>query len=365
MTVRTGLIAGGILLLIILILAIVIVRVRDQEEENQSEDLQRGVREEATDLEIPWDIAFLPDGRMIFTERTGNAFLLSNREKTDLGYIEGTVVRGEGGLLGVAVDPDFAINNYLYFYYTYLRGGELRNGVVRYTLEGNQLIGEIHLIDTIPAADNHNGGGLRFGPDGKLYIATGDASQPGLAQDTNSLAGKILRINKDGSMPDDNPFGNAVWAFGLRNPQGMTWNINQGIFYATEHGSSAMDEINVIEKGKNYGWPAFECGLRRSSQQVENAVPMVCFDSFTLAPSGIGILGSSLYVGGLRGQQLRRLELNDDLRSVQNQEVVFDNYGRIRAVTENNGLIYFSTSNRDGRGTIRSRDDRIIRYLPF
>lgn len=367
----------GIIVITLLIIAVsyIITQRSDQLRQNQvsgtqdqildKQDQVPGTKEVATELTTPWDLEFLPDGKMILTERSGHAFLFSDNVKKDLGFIKGTVQRGEGGLLGLAVDPDFTLNRRVYFYYTYLRGNELRNGVVRYVLNTeDQLVDEVHLIDTIPAASNHNGGGLDFGPDGKLYITTGDASNAALAQITNSLAGKILRINTDGSLPEDNPFGNAVWAYGLRNPQGLAWHATNGLLYTTEHGPSAMDEINIIERGKNYGWPAFQCDRRTGGQEVENVEPIACFSEFTLAPSGISQLNNALFVGGLRGQQLRKLSLSADGRTVADQEIIFSGYGRIRAVAERDGRIYFSTSNKDGRGVPANSDDKIIEYIP-
>ncbi len=361
---------GLIALLIIISLLITtwaaISRVETQLEEqiNDTAPVMGEPEVMATNLDIPWDIAFLPDGRMIVTERTGRVLLFENDNRSDLGVIENVAAEGEGGLMGVAVDPDFSQNSYLYLYYTYRRGNELRNGIARWTLDGNRITDEHHIIDTIPAALNHNGGRIRFGPDGKLYVATGDASNPNFAQDRNSLIGKILRLNKDGSTPEDNPFGNEVWAYGFRNPQGLAWHPVTQALYVTEHGQQRMDEINIVEKGSNYGWPNYECDQRRDGEISEHNPPIVCFNEFTLAPSGLTFVGDrDLYVAGLRGNQLRHLALSSNLRSVESQRQLFEQYGRLRAVVLHRGYLYFSTNNTDGRGQPGEGDDKIIRVM--
>jgi glucose/arabinose dehydrogenase len=197
---------------------------------------------------------------------------------------------------------------------------------------------------------------LKFGPDGKLYITTGDASQRELAQDTNSLAGKILRMNSDGSVPSDNPFGNYVYSYGHRNPQGIAWGPD-GIMYASEHGQSSNDEINIITRGSNYGWPVIE-GNQTSPGMVS---PLRAFTEFTLAPSGLAYYQGNLYSAGLRGNQLRQVKLSADGQSVVGEEARFQDLGRVRDVVEYNGYLYISTSNRDGRGIPKSGDDRIVR----
>ncbi len=217
----------------------------------------------AEGLDTPWDLAFAPDGRIFFTERPGRLRVIEGGRlrPEPVATIPEVVERGEGGLLGLALDPDFAGNGHLYLYHTYSGSdGGLRNRVVRYTLAdraGARGLTEPRVIlDDIPAAAIHNGGRIAFGPDGKLYVTTGDAAAPALAQDRDSLAGKILRLNPDGSVPDDNPFpGSPVYSYGHRNPQGLAWQPGTGQLYATEHGPSAHDEVNLIAPGDNYGWP--------------------------------------------------------------------------------------------------------------
>ena len=214
-------------------------------------------------LEVPWSLDFLPDGSMIFTERPGRIRLFDARQglvTQPLLTITDVAAVGEGGLLGIAVHPDFSANHFIYVYYTYRTSDGLANQVVRFRLEGRSLLDRKVIISSIPGASIHDGGRLKFGPDKLLYITAGDASVADRAQDLNSLSGKILRLRDDGSIPPNNPFSGSlapgpwVYSFGHRNPEGLAWD-NQGRLWATEHGSSATDELNLIEPGKNYGWP--------------------------------------------------------------------------------------------------------------
>jgi glucose/arabinose dehydrogenase len=216
---------------------------------------------------------------------------------------------------------------------------------------------ETILLDNIPGAAIHDGGRLKFGPDGKLYATSGDANDRSLAQDTNSLAGKILRLNKDGSIPPDNPFNNYVYSYGHRNPQGITWNPVTGQMYSSEHGQTRNDEINIIVKGGNYGWPVYQ-GNDSANGYIK---PLIFYQDFTLAPSGISYYNGNLYVAGLRGTQLRKITLGADGNTITGEEELFTDLGRIREAVEHNGYLYISTSNRDGRGIPQSNDDKIIR----
>lgn len=300
-------------------------------------------------LNTPWAIDFLPDNRMIFTERGGKVSLWDGKAVKAIGEINVRQV-SESGLLGVAVDPEFSKNKYVYIYYTSDSG----NRVSRFILN-DKLENETVLLDKIPSASIHNGGRIKFGPDGKLYITTGDSGNRQLAQDVNSLAGKILRMNKDGTVPGDNPFGNYVYSYGHRNPQGIAWSL-KGTMYESEHGQTRNDEINIIIKGGNYGWPLIE-GNNTSPIYIS---PIRCYTEFTLAPSGIAYYNNSLYVAGLRGNQLRRLTLSADGKTVIGEEALFTYLGRIREVVEHNGYLYIATSNWDGRG-IPNNDDTIIK----
>ena len=305
----------------------------------------------AQNLETPWAIDFLPDGEMIFTERGGKVSIFNNSTTKIVGTINVTQM-GESGLLGIAVDPEFDKNKFVYIYYTSQNG----NRISRFTLNGT-LQNETVLIDRIPNAQFHNGGRLKFGPDGKLYATTGDTTNSQSAQDINSLGGKILRINKDGTVPSDNPFGNYVYSYGHRDPQGITWNPLTKEMYESEHGATKNDEINIITKGGNYGWPIYQ-GDKSAPGYIK---PIAVYTDFTLAPSGIAYYNDILYVAGLRGSQLRKITLSADGNSVTGQKALFTDLGRIREVVEHNGYIYISTSNRDGRGIPQSGDDKIIR----
>ena len=315
-------------------------------------------------LEIPWEIAPLPDGRLLVTERPGRVVMLDSGKKHELSDVEHI---GEGGLLGIAVSLDFMESRQLFLYYTYRAGNRIFNRVSRFTLEEETLTDEIYILDEIPGARFHNGGRIKFGPDEKLYITTGDAQEPNLSQDMNSLAGKILRINPDGSIPEDNPFEDSpVFAYGLRNPQGMSWHPVSGALFASDHGPNSQDEINLIQPGKNYGWPIVTC-LEGQTQYED---PVSCYSDLTLAPSGIDFLPwdnldeSPLYVAGLRGNMVMRIDIDDEGGMVR-QEELFRDYGRIRTIVYYEGSLYVATNNRDGRGVPGENDDMILKITPI
>ncbi|MCP6719049.1 MAG: PQQ-dependent sugar dehydrogenase [Patescibacteria group bacterium] len=317
----------------------------------------------AEDLRIPWELAFLPSGEILVTERPGTLQKIG-KEKA-LITIEGVEHIGEGGLLGLTLHPNFVDNRWLYLYLTTEIGGGLMNRVERYHLEDNQLLDRTVIIENIPGALYHDGGRIAFGPDGLLYITTGDARNPSLAQDINSLAGKILRLKDDGGIPENNPFGNAVYSFGHRNSQGLAWD-DKGRLWATEHGRSGLlsglDELNLIRKGENYGWPNIQGD--ESGQDMRKPVVQSGPDE-TWAPAGAAYLDGSIFFAGLRGESLYEAKISSE-GTIESLVVhLRGDFGRLRAVVLGpDGYLYITTSNTDGRGRIRIGDDKIIRINP-
>jgi len=322
----------------------------------------------AENLTIPWEIEFAKDGKIFFTERIGNLRVIENNILKQEPILKLDVSGGEGGLLGLALDPNFEENHYIYLYYTYSDFFSTYNKVVRYTESENELSEAFVLVDKIPGTSYHDGGRIKFGPDGMIYITTGDAGNSGLSQDLDSLAGKILRINSDGTIPDDNPYGNLVYSYGHRNPQGIDWN-NEGFLVSSEHGPSgenfrfAHDEINVIKSGENYGWP-YVIG-DETDPKYQN--PILHTGDDTWAPSGITFYNSDeisdwtgkLFIATLRGSHLRVLDLDVENNKILSNEIWFLNeYGRLRNVVEGpEGSLYLLTSNQDGRGSPAKNDD--------
>lgn len=318
----------------------------------------------AENLDTPWGIVFLPDNSILVTERKGTIQRINGGQKTQIAQISNAKEIGEGGLLGITLDPDFSSNNFVYLYYTYNADGDnTLNRVVRMTYQNNKLSNEKILVDAIPGASNHNGGRIKFGPDNFLYIATGDAQEPSLAQDTKTLAGKILRVTTDGKAALGNPFNNLVYSYGHRNVQGLSWD-EQGNLWTTEHGrsgiQSGLDEINLIESGKNYGWPDIE------GDKTQNGMETAKRNSgdITWAPAGAAFVGDSLFFAGLRGQALYEAVIKSN-EVTEVKEHFKNEFGRIREVALGpDGLLYITTSNLDGRGTPASGDDKIIRINP-
>lgn len=325
-------------------------------------DASRPVEVTASSLDVPWDMAFLPGGDLLVTERSGTVRRLGASPAAIT--LPSVLEIGEGGLMGMALHPNFAENHFVYLYFTTAANGN-ENRVVRFRLEGNQLIQDRTILEGIPAAEIHDGGQVAFGPDGMLYVSTGDANDRPAAQDRNSLAGKTLRLTPDGGIPTDNPFGNAVWSYGHRNAQGLAWD-DKGRMWATEHGRSGVlsgyDELNLIQKGGNYGWPDIQGDATQSGM-----IPPVRHSGadVTWAPSGMAFLNGKLYFAGLRGAALYEATLDADGRITRFRELLKGTYGRLRAVVVGpDGLLYISTSNRDGRGTPRENDDKILRVRP-
>ncbi len=335
-------------------------------------------------LEIPWSLIFLPDGRALVSERPGRIRIIKGNRLLNEPYMLIPVHHaGEGGLMGLAVHPEFPAKPYIYAMHTYKRDGETYNRVIRLKDQGDKGVFDRVIIDNIPGGRFHNGGRIAFGPDGMLYIATGEIFESDLAQDIKSLGGKILRVTPDGVIPLDNPFKNSpVYSYGHRNPQGLAWHPETGDLFASEHGPSGEflrfgnDEINLIKKGKNYGWPVIIGKSKNSS--YEN--PLVLWKK-TTPPSGMTFYKSDfmksfkgdLFVATLKGEALIRIKLK---RQGESYKVLMTErwfardyntglFGRIRDVVEGpDGALYFLTNNRDGRGTPRTADDKIFRIVP-
>ena len=317
-----------------------------------------------SDLDTPWDMAFLPDGTMLLTERRGNIIHIGAGLTKTVTSIPNVHEDQESGMHGIALHPNFAQNKFVYVYYMKGSGGS--NRVERYTFNDStkKVENPTIILDGIPASNWHDGGRIRFGPDGFLYIATGDASNSGNAQNTGSLAGKILRVTDTGAAAPGNPFNNRTYSYGHRNPQGLAWD-SSGRLWAAEHGPSnadtGCDEVNLIEAGKNYGWPSSTCGNVNGGTV---APKHQTGRGNTWAPSGIAFWNNRVLVAGLAGNAIYELNVNGT--SLGNIETHFKReYGRLRAISVGpDGNIYFSTSNRDQHGTARSGDDKIIRINP-
>jgi glucose/arabinose dehydrogenase len=330
----------------------------------------------ATGLDTPWGIVFTSPERMLVTERPGKIRVIENGKLLpDPLYVFREISEtGEEGLLSLTLDPEYPQNQFLYLVVAVPKNGGIIDRVMRFRDTGTTLADPLVLIDDIPAARYHAGSRVAFGPDGKLYITTGDATDKNLAQDKKSLAGKVLRINRDGSIPGDNPFsGSPVWSYGHRNPQGLAWHPDNGFLYETEHGPSGFDgpgggdEVNMIVKGKNYGWPLVSHEEKKSGTEA----PLIVFTPAE-APASLLIYSGrqfsawrdNLFFGALKGEGLMRLVLDDTdpKRVVYYEKLKEVDFGRIREVMEGpDGFIYFTTSNRDGRGNPAKEDDRIFR----
>jgi len=331
-----------------------------------------GLQVVATGLRAPWAIDFASDGRIFFTERPGRIRVIQNGRVLPQPWATLPVTEQPGsewGLLGLALDPEFTANHFVYVYNTAAGGGP--NRIVRMRDESGVGVPDKVLLDGIPAASNHSGGRLKFGPDGKLYAAAGEASNPPIAQDLGSLGGKILRLEKDGSVPSGNPFpGSYVWTFGHRNVEGIAWHPG-GAMYATEHGPSGAppfcchDEVNLIQPGGNYGWPAVY-GIAHDGRFLDPLLESG--GGATWAPTGAafiasGPLAGSMLFTGLQSRALHRVVFGDDGRTVVFQEQLLKGqFGRLRdVVAAPDGSFYVLTSNRDGRGSPTAEDDRIVR----
>ncbi|WP_173918430.1 sorbosone dehydrogenase family protein [Halobacillus sp. Marseille-Q1614] len=329
----------------------------DKELETAPEDQEN--REEfsavAKNLQSPWDI-----------EAEGDRFFISERNGT-IAKVEGDqVVRepvatdkpitqiGEGGLLGLKLHPKFQENQLAFAYHTYENEDDkIQNRLITLAYNNGEWKEQSSLLEKIPGNNFHNGGRIEIGQDGCLYVTTGDAQEESLAQDKDSLAGKILRMTLDGEVPGDNPEeGSYVYSYGHRNPQGLGWS-KKGDLYASEHGPNNHDEVNKIEPGKNYGWPLIVGDETASGAET----PLFETGNETWAPSGTAVHEETIYIASLRGSALRSLNLQGE-----NAQVITSDYGRLRDVEIVGDSIYFITNNTDGRGNVDSEDDLLVRY---
>jgi glucose/arabinose dehydrogenase len=307
-----------------------------------------------TGLSVPWAIAFLPGGDALVTERDSARLLrvTSAGKVSTVGRVPGVSASGEGGLLGVAVSPTFARDRWVFLYYS----AASDNRIVRFQYRGQRIDGVQTLVKGIPRGLIHNGGRLAFGPDRLLYAATGETGRGELAQTRSSLAGKILRMTPDGDPAPGNPFGTLVWSYGHRNVQGLAWDTG-GRMFATEFGQDRFDEINRIQKGRNYGWPVVEGAANGRFTR-----PLLTWSTGEASPSGLAYAGGSLWAAALRGERLWQVPLSADGEVGRPKAHLTGEYGRLRtAVTAPDGSLWITTSNRDGRGTPHAGDDRILR----
>ncbi|NIK77932.1 glucose/arabinose dehydrogenase [Paenibacillus castaneae] len=311
----------------------------------------------AKELRVPWVIAFDRDDIYI-SEREGSIVKVSGVVMTrqPVNLHKNVQAKGEGGFLGFLLAPDFQQSRRAYAYHSYEEAGEIRNRVVLLEQNGGQWNEVNALLEGIPGAANHDGGRLAFGPDKLLYVTTGDAQQGELAQDLNSLAGKILRITLNGKVPEDNPFPNSyIYSYGHRNPQGLAWN-EEGVMFNTEHGPSGNpgghDEINIIEAGENYGWP----DIYGDGQHDGMITPIYHTGDPAIAPSGMTIDSNNrLLIATLAGGALYRYD-----PAAKTMESIFEGEGRLRDVKIKEGKIFIITNNTDGRGIPSKMDDRLL-----
>lgn len=335
----------------------------------------------AAGLEVPWGFAWLPNKDLLFTERPGRVRIVESDKlrPAPVYTVPDVEPSGESGLMDISLHPDFAANGYVYIAYSYNQDGR-RVKVVRYKLANNAFSEAKVVIEGIPGAPNHAGIRARFGPEGKLFVTTGDATDWNLAQKLDSLAGKTLRLNDDGSVPPDNPFVKTpgarpeIWSYGHRNAQGLAWQPGSGLMFQTEHGPSSFegkgsggDEVNIVEAGQNLGWPVIHHNETRDgmiSPLLEYSPACAPASAMFYNGSAFPALKGNFFFGCLRGARIIRVVL-DGRRVVSQENMLPGVYGRIREMAEGpDGYIYFSTSNRDGRGRAASDDDRIIRLIP-
>lgn len=341
----------------------------------------------AENLEIVWSIVFAPDGRVFLAERPGRVRVIENGKLRAAPFftVPDISLSDEGGLMGMVLHPDFKENRFVYLAYTYRDERNEQNvRVVRYRETGESLVEPKTIIEAIPASKYHAGTRLKFGADAKLYITTGDATKQKRAQNLSSINGKTLRLNDDGSVPSDNPFVGQkdarpeIWSYGHRNAQGLDFQPETGLMFQTEHGPSLIDgvslfkrsggdEVNIVEKGKNYGWDKISHKMTKAGMET----PIIEFSPAVAPGSGMFYRGNlfpefknNFFFGALKSESIIRLVM-DGRKIVARDELFKKEYGRIREIAEApDGSIWFSTSNRDGRGDAKQTDDRILRIVP-
>jgi glucose/arabinose dehydrogenase len=329
-------------------------------------------------LEVPWSMAFTSPRRLLVTERPGRVRVVEDGmlRREPLAVLDDVEAAGESGLMGITLAPDYAVSGLLYLAYAYDAPEGTQVRVARYRDGGDSLSDRRVLIEGIPAARFHAGCRLRFGPDGRLYVTTGDATRREIAQDPRSLGGKTLRLEADGAIPKDNPFpGSPVFSLGHRNSQGLDWDPRSGLQFQTEHGPSGFDgpgggdEVNIVEAGRNYGWPL----VHHRESRPGFVSPLLEYTP-AVAPSGASFSRGDLlpsfrgdfFFATLRGERLIRVRLDpaDRRRVAETEELFRGAYGRLRDVVSGpDGALYVATSNRDGRGRPRPGDDRILRIV--
>ena len=368
-------IAGVIIIIIAISVATVLstpsdttVPIPEPATTDNANQTNKGIRTIAQNLDVPWAIDIAVDNRIFFTEKPGRLGMI---------HANGTLASepivnihtediGEAGLMGLALHPNFTQNHLMYVYHTYAKNGGLYNKVLMLTEKNNKIVNSKIILDGIPASDSNNGGRIKFGPDGKLYVSTGDSETPELAQNTKSLAGKLLRLNDDGTIPDDNPIPESpVYSYGHRDIQGFAWHPITKKLYASEHGPAGNDEVNIIEPGSNYGWPIEVCNHSTSSAPIRFETPEYCFNP-EIAPSGLTIAASNklgyqndILFTTLRGSHLHHIDLETRI-----QDNVLVGYGRLSDIVEaHDGSLYVLTTNRNAIGIGNANDDHILQII--
>lgn len=368
-------IAGVIIIIIAISVATVLstpsdttVPIPEPATTDNANQTNKGIRTIAQNLDVPWAIDIAVDNRIFFTEKPGRLGMI---------HANGTLASepvvnihtediGEAGLMGLALHPNFTQNHQMYVYHTYAKNGGLYNKVLMLTEKNNKIVNSKIILDGIPASDSNNGGRIKFGPDGKLYVSTGDSETPELAQNTNSLAGKLLRLNDDGTIPDDNPIPESpVYSYGHRDIQGFAWHPITKKLYASEHGPAGNDEVNIIEPGSNYGWPIEVCNHSTSSAPIRFETPEYCFNP-EIAPSGLTIAASNklgyqndILFTTLRGSHLHHIDLETRI-----QDNVLVGYGRLSDIVEaHDGSLYVLTTNKNAIGIGNANDDHILQII--